>query len=335
MLSFGKPGFLKPHKQSQGKKSDIPHCHACLAGSAGLPAEDLGSSPCWVSTIYKVRPWDVENPPDLDMVPYDTEMPEAFYKHDSFHTLRLGIYRDFCGSVVFMLLHMGYFGPGDIDAKLTAAHNHFHLWQLATHKHAALRSFTKHLLCYKNAKSFPWFNCKGSDCALLVMWIHTLVCGILVGGVPRDHQRPLEVIRDTAAVATDFYGIVVKHNMFLTRDCGSSLVEKGRSFINGYCFLAQLSFTFQWCLFAIKPKAHFFRHIVYELESQLARQNQLLLNPLLFDCSQNEDFIGRVCRMARKIDHRVMGVRVLTNYLIKAGLLYDRAVQNKKQRLAA
>ena len=317
--------------ENKGKKTDVAHCHACLAGKPGLPAEDLGSSPCWVPTIYTERPWDEEKPPDLHCVPYDVDKPEAFYKHDTFHTLRLGIYRYFCGSVLFLLLNLGYLGPGDIDKKLEYAHGHFHLWQLASHKHAALRSFTKNLLCYKSAKSYPWFNCKGSDCALLLLWLRTFVFGILTEGVLPEHKQPLEVIRATCEVATDFYDMVVKHNMFLSRNCALTLVEKGKSFINGYCYLAKFSFTMQWCLFALVPKIHFKRHIVHELEQQLAQHRQLVLNPLVFDCSQNEDLIGRICRMGRKIDHRILGFRILTNYLIKAGILYDRAVKTKKK----
>lgn len=282
--------------------------------------------------MYQQRPWDLASPPSLDTLPFDADKPEFLYKHDGFHTLRLGIYRDFCGSAVFLLLRFGYFGLSNIDQLLASAHGHFHLWQLASHKHAALRSFTKHLFCYKNAGSFPWMNIKGSDCALVLLWLRTLVVGILGGGVNQEyHRRPLEVILATCEVATDFYDMMVKHNMFVSRHCGATMVEKGPAFINGYCFLAQFSLTKKWCLFAVKPKAHFMRHMIQELESQLAQQNQLVLNPLIWDCSQNEDFLGRICRLARKIDARVLGPRLLTNYLIKAGILYDRVVKKKRR----
>ena len=318
---FSKICRLTRGYENKGRVTDRPHCHVCLAGTPGLPAEDLGSQPCWLNSMFLGRPWDDQKPPATDRIPYDSEKPEAFYKHDTFHTCRLGVYRDFCGSVVFMLLYLGYFGPGDVTG--------FHLWQLANHKFAALRSFSKNLLVYKNKKSYPWFNCKGSDCGLLLLWLRTLITGILIEGVPQNHQRPLEVMRGTCEVATDFYDMVVKHNMFVSRNCGSAMVEAGQSFINGYVFLAQLAFSWKWCLFAIKPKLHFKRHIVEELERQLGTQSQLILNPIVWDCSQNEDFIGRLCRLGRKLDHRIMGPRLLENYLIKAGILYDRIMKKR------
>ena len=340
----GAKGDLKWHSkvcrftrgyENKSPKQDLPCCHCCLAGGPGIPAEDVGSQPVWIPTCYTVRPWDSSNPPCLDVIPYDPERPEMMYKHDIFHTLRLGIYRDFCGSTVFLLLRFGCFGPGNLDGKLNCAHGNFRLWQIANRKHAALRSFSKNLLCYKNAKSFPWFNVKGSDCYLLIKWIRTLVIGNLNAGVDGCYRQPMETVLATCEVAISFYDLVSKHNMFISRNCASKMVEKGRCFINGYCALAEYAFSKQWCLYALKPKLHFARHLVLELEEQLSKGNTLILSPLTFDCCQNEDFIGRVCRVARKIDHRIMCHRVLQNYLIKAGVLFDREAEKlvKKRRV--
>eukprot|EP00438_Fugacium_kawagutii_P035612 Skav231842 [mRNA] locus=scaffold2215:283811:285574:+ [translate_table: standard] len=329
---FAKICRLTRGYENKSRKTDIPHCHCCLAGSPGLPAEDLGPNPCWLQTIYAERPWRENDQPSLDLVPFDVDKPEFLYKHDPFHTLRLGIYRHFCGSIVFMLLRLDFFGPGNVPTKLEVAHGYFRLWQAATGKHAALRSFTTHLLSYKTAKSYPWFNVKGSDCGLLLLWLRTMLTGLLQQdeGLQQNRQA-LEIALATCEVAIDFYDMMVKHNLFLNRNCASSMVEKGQSFLNGYCFLANFALTNEWCLFAIVPKAHFMRHMIQELEAQLASQSQLLLNPLCWDCSQNEDFIGRICRMGRKIDARVMGHRLLENYLIKAGILHGREVRKRKQ----
>ena len=327
---FSKICQLTRGYENKSPKVDVPHCHYCLGGSPGLPAEDLGSQPCWLATLHVERPWSERAPPALDSIPFDAEKPEFFYKHDTFHTLRLGIFRHFCGSTIFLLLCFGYFGSSDVPTKLECAHGYFRLWQLATGKHASLRSFTKNLFVYKNQKSFPWCNVKGSDCGLILLWLRTMLVGILAEGVKQaGHQRVLEVVLSTCEMATDFYDIVVKHNMFLTRSCGSTLIEKGRCFLNGYCILADYAFSTQWCLYAIIPKAHFTRHIIYELESQLNRGNRWLLSPLIFDCCQNEDFMGRICKMGRRIDARVMGFRILENYLIKAGILHKRAKKPK------
>lgn len=318
--------------ENKSTVQDVPHCHVCLAGSPGLPAEDLGNSPVWVPTCYVSRPWAFDDVPALDRIPFDPNKPEFLYKHDIFHTLRLGIFRDFCGSTLFMLIRLGYFRPGDIGVQLESAHGHFHLWQLANRKRASLRSFSKGLLCYKSAKSFPWFNVKGSDCFLLLKWIRTLVVGLLLNDCnDASHLRPLRISLSTCEMAINFYDMVSHHNMFLSKHCAAKLIEKGRSFINGYVWLADFAFSMSWCLYALKPKLHFTRHLVLELEQQLHSGSELILSPLLWDCCQNEDFIGRTCRVARKIDERILCHRVLENYLIKAGILYDREVKKRRR----
>lgn len=317
--------------ENKSTVQDVPHCHVCLAGSPQLPAEDLGNSPVWVPTCYVSRPWAFDDVPALDRIPFDPNKPEFLYKHDIFHTLRLGIFRDFCGSTLFMLIRLGYFRPGDIGVQLESAHGHFHLWQLANRKRASLRSFSKGLLSYKSAKSFPWFNVKGSDCFLLLKWIRTLVVGLLNDCNDASHLRPLRISLSTCEMAINFYDMVSHHNMFLSKHCAAKLIEKGRSFINGYVWLADFAFSMSWCLYALKPKLHFTRHLVLELEQQLHSGSELILSPLLWDCCQNEDFIGRTCRVARKIDERILCRRVLENYLIKAGILYDREVKKRRR----
>ena len=55
-----------------------------------------------------------------------------------------------------------------------------------------------------------------------------------------------------------------------------------------------------------------------------------MASPLLWDCAQNEDLIGRACRLGRKVDGRILSSRVLQNYLIKASLLAKREAKKIK-----
>ena len=66
------------------------------------------------------------------------------------------------------------------------------------------------------------------------------------------------------------------------------------------------------------------RFILSDFEEQLELGSELVMTPLLWDCNQNEDFVGRICRLGRQIDGRILTKRALQNYLIKAGILYKR-----------
>ena len=112
--------------------------------------------------------------------------------------------------------------------------------------------------------------------------------------------------------------------MFQAPNCASVMYEFGQSHINGYILLAKWCFENQHCLYAIKPKMHFMKHMLLDVKDQLDRHDPLVCSPLLWDCCQNEDAIGRLCRLSRRVDGRVISTRVLTNYLIKVGLLSHR-----------
>ena len=96
-----KVGRLIRSYEHQGTKRNIECCHHCLAGGDTLPWEDLGQDPCWKSTIFARRPWSLTSPPELAVVPFDQTSPEAFYRTDPFHTGKVGVLRDMCGSSIF------------------------------------------------------------------------------------------------------------------------------------------------------------------------------------------------------------------------------------------
>ena len=73
---------------------------------------------------------------------------------------------------------------------------------------------------------------------------------------------------------------------------------------------------------------HFFKHMLLEVKAQLDDNNRYVLNPVMNDCQQNEDLIGRLCKSSKKIDLRVMTKRVLEFYLVKAHILLKRFEQH-------
>ena len=178
-------------------------------------------------------------------------------------------------------------------------------WQ-ARHLELTKGSDVPQLSKYINQKSYPWANVKGSDCALTPQWIATLTVGIM-NDSPPDWQLPvLQVILATSRMATSFYKHMCNHSMFEFRNCAAVLYERGLSFINGFVWLAKWSWDHEHCLFSVKPEMHFLKHLLLEVKMQLDNGDALVLNPLLFDCCQCEDLIGRTCRLGIRVDGRVI-----------------------------
>ena len=311
--------------EHQGTTRDIPMCHHCKAGFAGIPAEDIAvHHPCWERTLWYERPWLLNDVPSLQSVPYDSKAPERMYVHDPFHTLRLGLYRDFVGSVIFLLMSWGMFGRGALPVKIDAAWNSFSLWQLGTGKKASLRSFSKALFNYTSKISYPWINAKGSDVTLCLKWLQTVLWGFSQTCDDDEQTFVLNTMLSTCKLAIAFFDIMNDHRLWMNTGCAANLYDVGHGFMVGYVWLAGFAYRKQLCLFSIKPKAHFFRHILLSLRHQLEANAQVVLNPLAFNTEQNEDMIGKIASLVIKLNSRYSTQRVLEFWMVKACVLYKR-----------
>lgn len=331
---IGAKGDLKWHSKTcfftrgyerQSTVSDAAMCHLCLAGLPGIPAEAVQEGAQWERTLHASRPWQLGRPPMLNQVPFDPERPEHLYKQDGFHNLRLGVYREFVGSTIMLLLRWNHFGSdGLVKDKLIRAHGCFKLFLSSSSKSASLRSFTPSFFQYKNRRSYPWVNAKGSDVTLLMKWFCPLLVSAINLNSDPERVEPLNLMLSTARLGVKWFDLIYKHNIFLSRSCGATLYEVGKSFLKGYTLLVGYAFDQEECLFGVKPKLHFQAHTLLELRLQLSRGDQNIISPILWDCQQNEDYIGRFSRMSRKHDLRVMSGRVLELWLIKSAVLERR-----------
>ena len=150
-------------------------------------------------------------------------------------------------------------------------------------------------------------------------WIATITVGFLNSENLSDDQRfVLDTILSTTRVGIAWFDIVYKHGLFLAPDCALRLYEVGHAFVVGYSTLAHKS------LFALIPKLHFQCHTLVELRLQIESGSGISLSPVCFDCCMNEDVVGRLSRLSRRSDTRVTFERVLSWWLVKAGLLFKR-----------
>ena len=78
------------------------------------------------------------------------------------------------------------------------------------------------------------------------------------------------------------------------------------------------------CGFGIKPSIHLFKHMLYSYKLLLLSGCERFVSLLLFNCEQNEDLIGRMGRLSRRLDSRQVSRRCLECYLLKAGMLWTR-----------
>ena len=308
-------------------------CHECGAGTSQQPFEDLNEAPSWRASMYFQRPWDAENPPAFRAVPFDTFCPERILRRDVFHNSKLGVYRDFVASSVLLLCELRFFhdppGPGVRNGRqhlLKRAHGRFRLFCLASQRPAALHSFTKDNFNAPKRKAFPWMSCKGSDCTLLMQWIVVLTRGFLMIMDPECEQRELlELIYQAARAGDQWMRCLYKHGIWLSRTCATALLREQRCFLETYNSLAQRSLQMGHCFYGMKPKIHMLAHTAWETKCLLGLEDlELIPNPMLWCCEPNEDMVGRISRISRRVHQKTVCMSTIQKYLVKCRALYRR-----------
>lgn len=318
--------------QNQGVVQDIPCCHECQAGSPGLAWEDLSDRPSWAGTRYTQRPWST--PPPMLPVPYCLGAPEKAYKRDLFHLMKVGILRDLAGSGICWFVRKGYFGEqGDIDHKLQACHQVFRLWCTTTGHTAALRTFSRLLFMYPRFSAYPWANTKGSDTMLLLKFICVQCVGFINAPLDPRHVPFLRLLHQTCQAAVKYFDGLNDHGLWFFRECVMTIFAELTKFITGYATLAAWTLNdLDFNGFGMKPKIHLVKHYHLEMAEMLASGAELFWNCNRDNCEMCEDFIGRICRLSRRLDSRRIGERVLHCSLLKCELLYKRFLRANRLR---
>ena len=313
-----------------GSKNSYAICHACLAGRPPHMWEDFRENPGWAQTLWVQRPWDAASPPALSNLPFNATAPERMLQGDVFHIFKVGVGRDIVGGVVVLLSRLGFFdhprASTSIKERLKRCHGSFVLFCLANHKKPGLRSFTPSFFGIKSlAMSCPSANSKGSDTMLLLkwcLWVCRLNCKF---PTVLGHDELLEGMAQTCQAGIDAFRLMHSHPLFLERACARHLYVLFMRIIRGYRWLGRQALTMGKRCFALKPKAHALHHCAYNLRSDLSNGNILVPSPQMYSCEIDEDFMGRICRLSRKVNIRTTDRQVIMRYFLKVNALKRRS----------
>lgn len=322
-----------------GHTNQIRCCHECLAGDALHPFEDPNPSASWLATRYTSLPWTSSpftNIPFEDWGGAADGRAAMFLRRDTFHVFRLGIARNFIASVVILLGIHGLFDDGEtdfsIERRLKTAWSQCYLWCCTNgSKPASVRSFTREKLHYKRG-SYPWISCKGSDTVIFLKWLQFYIKLIM----PQHVGGPLAVSLDTMLLGVQaglsFTKDIHRHGLFMQKRCQLKLWKACSSFLRAYAVLAAKALQEGQSLFGLVPKFHSMAHFkadIHDLLRQMRAGGEeiLLLNPAVFDCSGNEDFVGRIAKQSRRIGFKLALDNLILAYLVKFKFTLKRRLQ--------
>ena len=307
-------------------------CHLCEAGSPLHPFEDYTNDPNWLPSLFRSRPWPANSLSPFLRIPYDPTKPEDIIKGDVFHICKVGCFRDIIGGCVIFLCRKAFFdfdgSTKSIHDRVTRAHSSFRMLSRASGFSPGLRSFSMNLFNMKSLMSAPWCNCKGSDSGLLLRWLVFVLRLQIANPVVPNHGGHLDILQIMLQVCTAALQItstVHSHRLYMPRVCARRLFVDILRVLRGYQVLGARLLNLRIRAFIQKPKLHALHHLALILKDQLATRNPVVYNPEMYACEGNEDFIGRVSRVSRKVNIRLCDLHVLRRHFLKV-----RALLNKR-----
>ena len=330
---------------SKQLKVDEHMCHECLAGTRQFPFEDASDSPAWSQTLFKERPFSVR--PVVCHIPFERDVldneageeqgsrpDERMFRRDIFHNTKMGVFRDFVASVILLMCKLKYFNEAGTSNKrdilIARAHARFHWFCKTTGRTASLRCFSEAYFNVKSWSCFPWASSKGSDTSHLLAWVHVLAVGALNDPLQPSHKLIFQYIASTAAAARSFTKMSYSHGLWFHPHCARVFYQELHKFLQGYNSCAFLCLNqFHFTGFAFKSKYHMVARMKYDTLSML-QAGAMTINPQVWGCEANEDVIGQICRLGRRVDTRNTSLRTLQLYLAKSKALHRRFRKQKK-----
>lgn len=335
-MEFHKKTFnLSRSYANAGSVSELELCHLCKAGNPAYPFEDFSESPVWQESLFSERPWPNDRIPILAKIPFDTEnIGEKMLQNDYFHIFKLGVARDIIGGIVVVLARLKFFdyenSTINLPDKLTRAHGQFSLWARAHSITPGFRSFSMAFYNMKSLSSAPWVNCKGSDAKILLQWLKFFISLNLQVPSVAGHERLLQVMLQVVQASLESY-LVHKHALWLSPQCARNLYIVLMRILRGYMVLSSKAMELQIPSFILKPKHHGLHHLAWSLREGLRAKAPLIPNPQLWATEMNEDYMGRVSRLSRKVSTRLCDKRVYERIFLKIVSLLKKQSLNKSK----
>ena len=306
--------FLRVRKAPEGANSKPLSgcCWKCAAGTNAMPFEELTLSPAWLNTVghNNVLPWDTM-PPFLEHMPHVISDKGSFFKLDILHIYHLGIGRDFAASSLTMALDRIY--VGNIADRLASMNTDLKAFLKASRKQVHFKVLTRDLLGYSSAKVFPsgHWN-KAFDTPVLIEFC----CWLLQKNeAVLNSDRMLQIIASACGAMTRFMVCLLAAGLWMDQQESLQCGENGLYFLACYAKLADLSYQASLCRYNLVPKLHCFHHVCLDLIYK-SRSAQFQMNPISQCTFQDEDFIGRVSRLSRRVSPRLQCLRTIQRYLI-------------------
>ena len=258
--------------------------------------------------MFAEDPFVLPNPLAMSLL-HEPGKEASLWCFDWFHTMHLGVLRNFIGSVLALLSDEE--PQSNVDLRFAALSARYRRWCHSNSRRAHITKLTKESIGWEKTTTFPsaiWH--KGA--------LSTVVMDFLEARFAEDtfaHQPLLQMASEACNAIQRCARILYRSEVWLSPSVCKLVSELGFQFLRRYSQMASLANSQNRCLFVFQPKIHCLHHFMVEL-MEAHQANVKGLNPMALSCQQSEDFIGRPARLSRRVTaQRPVLHRIMDRYL--------------------
>lgn len=283
-------------------------CHLCLAGTTGIPAEDTRKRPCWSHTVGSKLPFDTI-PSVIRLLPHDEDHAGSFFKPDIWHIIHLGVGKSFIASTIQVSLETV---PGsNMDERFEFLTQHYVRWCRRTRRSCFITKLSPYVVSYNETAGATGNWSKGSVTTNLMLWVVELIQDL-----QPDSQGWLRRASEGAKSLNTILKLLYNSTLFLERGDCLTVCHHGQIFLDTYTGLARDCFASgRSQLYPLFPKIHALHHFFHGIRLDVSTYNYSM-NPLSSSCQLDEDTIGKVSRVSRRVNIRTLAMRTLQRHLM-------------------
>ena len=284
-------------------------CHLCLAGQPGWDYEQINTRhPAWLDSVLTQPPFD-ESRNTFSIVPHIPGQLPMFWRFDIFHTVHLGVARNYLGSMLALLSQLE--AGGSVDSRFELLSASYLEWCSSNHRQAHCQRITKEHLNWVSTNHYPTAGWHKGDLSTSLL----LYCEARYHAEKWEDET-LALAGEAAEALNGFLHLLYNGGAWLAPDEAEKAAELGLRFLRRYSKLSFLAFSQGKKLWLVMPKHHSLHHILLELLDGSKRGP--VINGLCWSVQQDEDFIGRGSRLSRHVSAARCSERTVDRYLMSA-----------------
>ena len=302
--------------KASGEQADAGICWQCLAGTPNIPYENFVLNPEWSYTLFETLPW-LQQPPFLRGLGLAADLARAPQElhFDVWHNFHGGLAKHMVASTIAEILPN--MEEGNLQQKLDRIFQAYLSWKKQSKLTLHCGRLDAELLGMESGIQVcpegKWS--KFSDSRVLLAFLEFFL-------IQRRDYVPTQITEEALSgvvSANRCFHLLYEAGFWMPASAASEAGEHGMRFLHAYARLAWFTMSEGRSRFPMVPKSHYLHHSFRALVLA-ARSCKFVVNALATSVQLDEDFIGKVSRLSRRVGSYYLMRRTLQRYVVCAHL---------------